>query len=122
MGEVLTTSCAHPTEAECVYCPTCGVAYSLPRKPPTFVEIVFAPVAFLARVLAGPMATPELDLAACQEGLRSGDPKQIRRALGFLMGMAPRAWRVRSDVEPLLVHPDRDLALRARDLIATMRG
>ncbi|MFO1078437.1 MAG: hypothetical protein U1E73_12005 [Planctomycetota bacterium] len=91
----------------------------------TFIEIllapVFAPVALLGRILAGPMATPELDLAACQKGLRSGDPEQIRQALGFVMGMAPqRAGRVRSDIEPLLEHPDRDIALRARDLIATM--
>jgi hypothetical protein len=52
--------------------------------------------------------------------IRSSDPDRIRASLGFLLELALQARSIRGEVERLQDHEDRDIALRARDLIAAM--
>ena len=84
------------------------------------LDVLFAPFEFAARVLCPTSLTPDLDVAFNLEAIRSGDPDRIRASLGFLLELAPQARSIRGEVEKLQDHEDRDIALRARDLIAAM--
>ena len=80
------------------------------------------PIARMARVLAPAGASRDVDVGLNLAQIRTGDPDKIRRALGFLSGLAPRAQAPRPVIEALVHHADQDIALRARDLLARMLG
>ena len=114
--------CEHRRREGCVYCPTCGTRYATQPQPPTrsFFSWLFAPIEFVARIYTPLMATPELDVGANLEQIRTGDSERIRQALGFLLELAPNAREIRPVIEALQDHDDLDIALRARDVIAAM--
>jgi hypothetical protein len=81
---------------------------------------LLAPLEFVGRVLTPTAVTPDLDVALNLEAIRSGDPERMREALGFLLELAASARSIRPDIEVLQDHEDRDIALRARDVVAAM--
>lgn len=118
----MLTGCGHAAKPGCVYCPDCGEPY--PRapdpQPQGCLDWLLAPIVMLARVYTPVAATPELDVAANLEEIRSGEPERIRRALSHLLVLGPRGQGIREVVEELRDHEDQDIALRARDVLAAM--
>lgn len=113
-------SCEHGPQEGCVYCPICGVRHaSLPRKR-SLLSKLFAPIAWIARSYMTISATPDMDVGTNLEAIRSQDPKRMRTALGYLLQLAPHARGARAEIEALMQHEDRDIALRARDLVAAI--
>jgi len=116
----IQSECEHAAVASCIYCPTCGTKYTRTPVARGCLALLFAPLEFLAGVYTPASATPELDVTACREQILSGNPEDIRRALGFLGQLGPYGRVIREVIEPLQQHSDQDIALRARDAIAAM--
>lgn len=119
-----SSNCDHPRRAGCVYCPTCGVRYPLQLEARSesggCLAWLMAPADMVSRIWAGTESSPDLDVAANIEQIRTGDPDKIRRALGFLRQLGPFAWRARPLLEDLQNHEDLDIAHRARDILGTL--
>jgi len=112
--------CQHDRRPDCIYCPTCGVRFPVENARRGILGLLTAPLEFIANIFTPTSLTPDLDVTACLEAIRSGDLDRTRRSLGYLIELAPEARRIRSTVEALLEHPDQDIALRARDVVAAM--
>lgn len=113
------TGCEHERRAGCVYCPVCGTPYPrIERRRP--LGCLLGPIEWFMHLTAPTSVTPDLDVTLNLEALRSGDRERMRRALGFLLELASPARRIRADVELLTNHEDRDIALRARDVVRAM--
>jgi hypothetical protein len=82
--------------------------------------LLTAPLELIANIYTPTSLTPDLDVTASLEAIRSGDPERTRKALGFLLELAPDARTIRSTIEDLQNDDDRDIALRARDVVAAM--
>tara|TARA_R110002073_G_scaffold191241_1_gene349908 strand:- start:145 stop:531 length:387 start_codon:yes stop_codon:yes gene_type:complete len=115
-----TPSCGHGRRDGCIYCPECGERYRVARGGSNSTNWFTAAIEWIARIYTPLSATPDLDVACNLEAIRSGDAERTRAALGYLMDLAAQAREIRSTIEGLLNHEDRDIALRARDLIAAM--
>ena len=114
------STCEHGRQTGCVYCPTCGIRYATEVEPRGCLGMLAAPLELIARIYTPTSQTPDLDVTACLEAIRSGDPERTRTSLGFLVELAPAARRIRDTIESLQDHDDRDIALRARDVLAAM--
>lgn len=98
----------------------CGIRYAI--EPPTQATSCWlAPMAFVVRIGTALTRSPDLDVAANLEQIRTGDPEKIRRALGFLLEMASYAREAQPIIEAPQDHSDLDIALRARDVIVATR-
>jgi hypothetical protein len=115
-----TPSCGHRRRDGCIYCPKCGERYRVVREDSKSTNWFTAVIEWIARIYTPLSATPDLDVAFNLEAIRSGDADRTRAALGYLMDLSAQAREIRSTIEELLSHEDRDIALRARDLIAAM--
>ncbi|MFT4515927.1 MAG: hypothetical protein ACI89X_002339 [Planctomycetota bacterium] len=113
-------SCEHSRPTGCVYCPTCGVRYPIEQQHRGCLGLLTAPLELIANIYTPTSLTPDLDVTASLEAIRSGDPERTRKALGFLLELAPDARKIRSAIEDLRDNADRDIALRARDVVAVM--
>ena len=122
MRKADASRCEHPRRQGCVYCPTCGDKFASQRQQPSggCLSWLLAPIYWVARIYSPVYASPQLDVGANLEQIRTGDPEKIRRALGFLLKLAPHAREIRPVIEALQDHKDRDIALRARDVLAAM--
>ena len=76
------------------------------------------PVGFMAAV----SATPELDIAANLEALRSGDVARIKNGLRFLAAMGPRAMRAREEIEKHLGGSDPEISELAHAALRAIGG
>ncbi len=75
-------------------------------------------IEWVADLITPIRATPELDVWANRDHLRSGDPRRIRLALGFLPKLGGHARAARPELEDLLKHEDAEIAAQARDVLA----
>ena len=115
-----TPDCGHERREGCIYCPVCGTKYRFATNGRGSKNWLIALIEWIASVMTPTSETPDLYVASNLEAIRSGDPDRTRAALGYLMELAPQARAIRSTIEGHLDDPDRDIALRARDLIAAM--
>ena len=121
MADAWTPNCEHEYRRGCIYCPICGTPYQPPEpEPPGFLHCFTAPFEAVANFFSGLFASPGLDVTANHQAIRNGEPEEVRTALRFLLRLAPMARRIRPDIEALLEHEDRDIALRARDVLKAM--